>query len=693
MSKIRAPFAYICNVSFLYPLFLFAGLAVALPILIHLFNLRRYRTVYFPHTRFLKSIRLLSQKQSQLRYRLLLSLRILFLLFLVLAFAQPFFSSPAQQDTTGRLQIIYIDNALTASLKNSRQTVLDIMKNAARRQLQQAVPTQEFVILTNGTPPSYRPVPVQEAMALLQDIDILPVSQSPEALFTSIQGLIHSEAASGADIYYYSDFRDNAFPDSPDPTLLQDIRFFGIPVRGDALQNAYIDTAFLTMPVLQTDAGNALIVKSRYSGKPPVAAPVIQLSVDGQVRNMATPTFDKEGKSTDTLQFSVSGAGWKQVMLTINDGSLPFDDTFRMAARSAAALSVLILNEKQPNPFLQAAFRTAPGFRVTQADIAAIPADLRAYNLVILSHITRMDESLIALLADALEGGQSLCIFPGKTPHTTSLSDGLQQLAGIRITGTDTVAQTAGRLLQESELVKDVFASIPENVQLPVANWHYQLESPLAANEQAVLSFRNGDPFFAQYTPSRGKLYLCATAIDAASGNFPASYFFVPFLYKMAVQGGTGDVYVTTTGSQQPIFIPAGQADERNMVHVYGGGIDIIPPQRPAGAGLDISLGQVIRTPGFYTLAAKGTDTIVVALNADRSASALAFSELSALKERWQGEHIRWTTSDNHDFTVSGSTGTSFPLWKVCIILAVLMLAAETLVLAGSFRKQTVASL
>ncbi|MBW7913200.1 MAG: BatA domain-containing protein [Taibaiella sp.] len=163
--------------SFIYPLFLLAGLALAIPVLIHLFNLRRYKTVYFPHTRFLKNIQLRSQKQSQLRYKLLLALRMLFLLLLVLAFAQPYFAGADKQDTGNRLQAIYIDNSGSMSLKKESQRLVDIAKETARRQVRNAPPGTRFVLLTNERPVSYRPMPAEQAMAELGAIDI---SSSPK---------------------------------------------------------------------------------------------------------------------------------------------------------------------------------------------------------------------------------------------------------------------------------------------------------------------------------------------------------------------------------------------------------------------------------------------------------------------------------------------------------------------------------
>ena len=240
--------------------------------------------------------------------------------------------------------------------------------------------------------------------------------------------------------------------------------------------------------------------------------------------------------------------------------------------------------------------------------------------------------------------------------------------------------------------MKDIFERVPENVQLPIANWHYIIRAGLSANQQSVLSFRNGDPLLAKYSPAKGQLYICATSADLESGNFPGSYFFVPFLYQMAIQSKGGDVYAITSGMQQAAYLPLNNAGERNMVHLYAPGIDAVPPQRPNGAGLDVYIDQAVQQSGFYNLSAAGGDTSVVALNQSRAESQLELWNINSLKSTWKGDDVRWlTTAEVSAKTKTGSWG-SFPLWKVCAILALLMLAAETYLLAGGFRKQTVAS-
>lgn len=677
--------------SFLYPLFLVAGLSLAIPVLIHLFNLRRYKTIYFPHTRFLKNIQLNSRRQSQVRYKWLLFFRLLFLAALILAFAQPFFGGADKKNTANKLQVIYIDNSGSMSVKKGALRLLDIAKDAARKQVKQAHTGSRFVLLTNDRPFSYQPIPADKVLTEINNIELSANSKSAGQVFASVQNLLQSEAKTGAELYYYSDFQRNSFEAKEDKSLTKNISFYGIPVQADALQNVYIDTAYLNMPVLQTGQSNSLIVHTKASGKLPDDKPVLQLTINGQVKSAATLDFDGKNERIDTLTFQVNTASWHQIALTLNDASVRFDDTFRITARSAPNLSVLVLNEGQPNPYIQAAFRAYNGFRLNQADINSAE-DYKNYNLVILNNITRIDEALGKKLGEALQQGQSICIFPGKTQNIAALNAGLRQLADIQLKELDTAVQTVSSLQQGSNLVKDLFERVPDNIQLPVVNWHYIIDAGLSANQQAILSFRNGDPFLARYTPARGQLYISASAADLQSGNFAGSYFFVPFLYQMAIQSQGGAVYALTSGKQQAAYLPMSNTGERDMIHLYADGLDAIPPQKPNGSGLDIFIDQAVQQPGFYRLSSGGADTITVALNQDRSESRLDAWKISELKSQWNGSEITWLNLADAGTAANKTAWGGFPLWKVCVILALIMLAAETFLLAGSLRKQTAAT-
>ncbi len=677
--------------SFLYPIFLLAGIALAIPVLIHLFNLRRYKTVMFPHTRFLKNIQTHSRKQREVRYKWLLLTRLLLLALLVLAFAQPFRRSTTPEDIGNRLQVIYLDNSQSMSVQNGQQRLLDIARHAIRQQLQDKNADTRFLLLTNDRMASYRPVQAEKIQHLLDEVDLSPLTRTPEQVLAMIQNIIHNESAAGADLYYYSDFQQNTFVSVQDTSLLQQVRIYGIPVQAAAGHHLFIDTAWIASPALEAGRDNQVVVKIRKEGPLQEGARVLQLDINGQVKSAVSLAFpDGITERLDTLAFRINDAGWQQITLTVNDHAVRFDDTFRITARTSPGLSVLVLNEGAPNPYIQAAFHAWQGFRLTQADVQTPPQQLRDYNLIILNSIKRLSTTLGTTLADALQQGKSICIFPGRTDNFNALNEGLRMLADIEITAIDTAVQTVSELQQGSDLVKDIFERIPENVQLPVANWHYIIRSGLNANQQSVMSFRNGDPFLARYTPTQGHLYVCAAAADLFSGNFTGSYFFVPFLYQMGMQSGGDMIYAVTAGQEQPVYVPVGNAGARNVVHIYGNGTDAIPPQRAARAGLYVYTDRVAAHPGFYTLAAAESDTIKIALNADRSESSLAVWSPADLKKQWP--QVNWLEAGHvNDIRTSGDAS-RFPLWKVCITLALLMLLAETLLLTGRISRQNVAT-
>src|SRR5690606_6713818 len=135
------------------------------------------------------------------------------------------------------------------------------------------------------------------------------------------------------------------------------------------------------------------------------------------------------------------------ITLTLND-ALRFDDTFRITARSTPNLSVLLLTEGTPNPYIQAAFRTNNGFRFQQMPVSQMPQDLGEYNLVILNDIKSLNGDVATALNKVLEYGHSVCIFPGQTENYAAMNEGLKQLADIRISGYDSAAQTVSNLQQ-----------------------------------------------------------------------------------------------------------------------------------------------------------------------------------------------------------------------------------------------------
>ena len=76
----------------LEPYFLYAFLALAIPILIHLFSLQRHKTVYFSNVSFLRQLQQKKSNINKLQKLLLLLVRLLLLSAIILAFCEPYIS-------------------------------------------------------------------------------------------------------------------------------------------------------------------------------------------------------------------------------------------------------------------------------------------------------------------------------------------------------------------------------------------------------------------------------------------------------------------------------------------------------------------------------------------------------------------------------------------------------------------------
>src|SRR6187431_3204710 len=112
---------------FTYPAFLFALSALSIPIIVHLFNFRRFKKIYFTNVRFLKEIKQDTRNRSRLKHLLILASRILAVIFLVLAFAQPFIPAKGSKAVAGAKRVsVYIDNSFSMDAISSNGDLLEV---------------------------------------------------------------------------------------------------------------------------------------------------------------------------------------------------------------------------------------------------------------------------------------------------------------------------------------------------------------------------------------------------------------------------------------------------------------------------------------------------------------------------------------------------------------------------------------
>ena len=123
--------------QFLHPEFFYALPALLIPVLIHLFQLRRFKVQAFTNVALLEKIRLQTRKSSQLKKWLILIVRLLAIGCIILAFSQPFLSNQTAQKNSSET-VIYLDNSFSMQALGPNGSLLSLDMKYHMRLMTQA---------------------------------------------------------------------------------------------------------------------------------------------------------------------------------------------------------------------------------------------------------------------------------------------------------------------------------------------------------------------------------------------------------------------------------------------------------------------------------------------------------------------------------------------------------------------------
>lgn len=135
--------------GFLSPALLALGAAVAVPIILHLFQRHQGPRVLFPALRYLRRAEKESARQIKLRQLLLMLLRIAVIVLLAVAAARPFARSGGAGHEPTAVAIV-LDNSMSSGAVVGDRRVLDELKDLALATLERAGPDDRFWLLRAG---------------------------------------------------------------------------------------------------------------------------------------------------------------------------------------------------------------------------------------------------------------------------------------------------------------------------------------------------------------------------------------------------------------------------------------------------------------------------------------------------------------------------------------------------------------
>ena len=680
-------------IQFVYPFFLWFLAALSIPIIIHLFNFRRFKKIEFTNVRFLKEIKEQTQSHSKLKHLLVLLMRLMALAFLILAFAQPFVPTKSTESSGQQIVSLYIDNSFSMNLSGKEGSLLDEAKDKCRTIATSLPSSTKFQLLTNEFKgEQQRLIDRDELLELTDRIKINPQSRNINEVLIRQTDALKKSNSDNRSSFIISDFQKSFFDMQPgvnDSLLKLNL----LKTDAEEVKNIAIDSCWLSAPVIQLNTPSELNVKVRNYGNEDAEVPV-RFYINNSQKTVASAKINAGMDATVKMNFTITQPGWQLAKVEIDDNPIAFDDTYYLSFRIADKIPVYHIGSSK-NIFIDKLLANNSLIDYTFSTQNAVDyAMLKKCNAVILTDLKDISSGMSDEIASFVDLGGTLIIFPDSniTPNGYENLFGKLNVENYSTLNTNSIS--VSKLDLANPLFHDMFEKTDERMSLPTVNQSYETVSSLRSGKNIVMQLQGGHSFLNYYDRKSGSVYQLTSAAQPAAGTFVTHALFAPVLFKTILLSAPSSQPTLFIGENSDIKIPS-SIQTNDVLHLINSDTktDIIPEFKTANDGTLINL-TGIEQAGFYQLKNLNDSILsIIALNYNRKESDLKTFSDEELKYMYGNskfksvEVVNPTGSGLTKFIKQYSSGIS--LWKYCILATLLFLIAETLLLRSDRKMVT----
>ena len=664
--------------NFLYPGFLFALLSVAIPVIIHLFNFRKFKKVYFSNVQFLKEVEQQNSSREKLKNLLILFSRILAIIFLVLAFAQPYLPINAQKSNLLNNAVsIYIDNSYSMEAVNKDGSLLDEAKRNAKQLVKGFGINDRFQLLTNDFEGKHqRLLNEEEFLKALDDVKISATARNLQQILNRQENVLSGPANKYS--FIISDFQKNIATAKKLATN-PEIQYSFIKLNATALANIAVDSVWMLSPNHQPGANERLVVQLRNYSQETAENIPLKLTINNQQKGLGAVSIPAEKMVRDTLNFSGLTAGWQKGIVSIKDFPVTFDDTLSFSFKVDKSLKVLSINGSTVGNYIAALFGADNYYVLTENSEQNVNYNAFAnYRLIVLNGLQNPSTGLAQQLKTYLNAGGSVVVFPDLD---TDIKVYNSFLAALSLPAVQEVTKGETKVDQidlQHPIFKTVFEEIPKNLDLPAVSRYYSFIERNAVNKESILSLPGRKLFFAKYGVGNGSVFLSATGLNATDGNFARHPVFVPLMYRVALSGGSESSLYHYLGSENVLSGKKIALGKNQTLKLTANRFESIPEIRQADGKTLIYTADQVKNAGFYNLSLADYTLAVYAFNSGRAESDMHYFSKSDLRDLAGRNNLKvFDTDQDAVKSTAGADKIGQTLWKLCLVLSLIFIGAE----------------
>ena len=672
--------------SFANPAALWGLLLLAVPLVVHLFSFRTLKRVYFSNLQFLKEVKEESRRKSQLKHLLLLFLRMLAIAAVVLAFAKPQWGNQKAVATAGGLShhAVFIDNSPSMSLEGSEGLLLEQAKAAARSIAAQARPDDRFQLITQELLPiSQRWLSRDAFLDAVDDVQLSSRSHPLSLIYERQRALIlNTSERLRTQVYLLSDFQKSV-SDLEAMGVDSSMQLFLLQLNANSVANLYVDSCWLTQPLLRKNVPAKLVYRIRNGGEQAASGIRVQLRINEIQKGLSNVDVPANGQLIDTIAFSPDAVGLQKAVLSLEDRVFAYDDAWYMQMQVQEALPLLLLHEPKQTPYVTALFAEDDFIRLSKQLLSRLDYNtLSTYKAVVLDGVEQPGSGLVNSLKLMVEEGASVIIIPSANKNQTPLNDMLSAFGAGNLTDVVVQKQQVTALEVKDVLFEQTFSFLPEQLSLPAVNQYFGYQAK--PDDRVLMRMTNGAPLLVRRAVGQGNVLLFLAALAPEWTDFQQHALFVPTLYRAALLGSSSSQLAYRLGAASQLSLSAAGGVLNGLISLQNEQLNYLPEVRKQGNRLRLDLKSGELVPGHYQVHEDGkpVPNMGIALNGDAAESQLgswSANDLSAMAERAGWEWFEVSKAElAGQFQISASDSA---LWKWLLLLVLVFLLLETLII------------
>ncbi|MBT8259765.1 MAG: BatA domain-containing protein [Bacteroidia bacterium] len=627
--------------QFKHPEILYALLLLLIPIIVHLFQLRRFQSIEFTNVKYLKRVAMQTRKSSVIKKWLTLITRLLLLAALILAFSQPYLANKKALNQALEL-VIYLDNSFSM---NANGTNGKLLKRAAQNLITEIPEQQKFSLFTNTS--IYNSVTINDIKSELIELDYSATRLDYKAVLLKGKQLFSKDKSTLKQFVFVSDFQKN----QGDLTNYNDSNYTLNLVKliPENTSNISIDSLYLNNNDLHVKLNSQLNTLENLS--------VSLFDNDNLIAKSAVT--ENNNNIVFTLPISIING-----KVVIEDSGLIYDNSMFFNINEASKIKVLTINDAEDN-YLKSIF-SEDEFTYTSKSVNQLNfSTISEYNLVVLNELDNLSSALIVSLNSFINNGGSLLVIPSNEISLNSYNQ-LVNRYNINFNDKIKLARSVTTINFDHPIYNNVFDKNVTNFQYPKVNNFYTVSSA----QEPVLKLEDTNVFLT----CNQNVFVFASALNTINSNITNSPLIVPTLYNIGKQSLKHPKLYYNIGKENKIDVDITLPSDA-ILKINNATGSFIPLQKTYSNKVTITTTEQPAKAGTYSIQYNDQSLKNISFNYTRKESVLEYYSTEELKD------FNLSTSIPTLFnTIKNDTNVN-ELWKWFVIFAMVFLVLELLIL------------